>query len=67
MDALKEEQPDADGRTRVRYSKRLELYKMLMERLSGIEVGICKETAEMHSELLGWSETVLGIRCNCTL
>lgn len=56
----------ADNRFRVEKDLRLEMYRFMLQELSGVtsKIGLCKETREMH-ELLGLPGEAQS--CNCTV
>jgi len=60
------EKADKDGRKRVRYVNRLKDYKEIAEKLVPIEVGLCKETVEMHQAMRDLG-LIKRVKCNCTL
>ncbi len=57
------DQSDPDGRMRIPFELRLEIYQRLISRLRHIRIGLCKETEKMHKAL-----NLPGAKqyCNCT-
>lgn len=56
-----------DPRYRLPVEQRVELYKAAVEAIGGrCTVALCKETAEMWSEVMGHAPDAGQMRCNCT-
>jgi spore photoproduct lyase len=58
------DQGDPDGRWRIPFEQRAEIYRFILDRLETPKTGLCKETAQMHS-LLGFAKGKQS--CNCSI
>jgi len=53
---------DGDGRLRIPFEKRTEIYKWFKDNLKCEEIALCKETIDCHKVVTGIQQ-----KCNCTL